>query len=85
MPALSGLPPPQAALPPLPLPLPQLHNLVYTVSTIETMIHQFIDRELLQETPSRRREAGARLQALERGPRLNRSFHHRATPMCPLS
>jgi hypothetical protein len=48
-----------------------LHELVYTVSTIETLVHQFIDRELLDDAAShpafRRRESGAKLQdTLER-------------------
>jgi len=43
-----------------------LHELVYTVTTIETLVHQFIDRELLGDADNhqvfRRRESGAKLQ-----------------------
>lgn len=46
-----------------------VHELIYTVGGVEAVLHQFIDRELLQEAPGRgkTRETGARLQdALER-------------------
>ena len=46
-----------------------VHELIYTFGGVEAVLHQFIDRELLQEAPGRgkTRETGARLQdALER-------------------
>lgn len=43
-----------------------LHELVYTICTIETLVHQFIDQQLLSAEASppnfRRRESGAKLQ-----------------------
>ena len=39
-----------------------VHALLYLVSNVETTLHQFVDRELLQEPWVRRREQGGRLQ-----------------------
>lgn len=55
-----------------------LHELVYTICTIESLVHQFIDRELLGEGPNmpayRRRESGAKLQARARLPHTRQGF-----------
>ena len=60
----------QRLVPLLPLTSPfakNVHDLIVTVGTIETALHQFVDRELLEEMPGKKREAGGRLQdAVER-------------------
>ena len=60
----------QRLVPMLPLTSPfakNVHDLIMTVGTIETALHQFVDRELLEEMPGKKREAGGRLQdAVER-------------------
>ena len=62
----------QRVLPELPLTsaaAPDVHGMVYTLTSLEVALHQFIERELLHEAPGTRRrsDSGQRLQdALER-------------------